>query len=134
MDTLTRQFVRRRAGERCEYCHLPQVFHEERFSIDHVTPRKHGGGETPSNLAFACLRCNLCKGTNLTGIDPDTGQVVALFNPRTQDWQQHFRWNGAVLVGQSMEGRVTVLVLRMNAPERVQLRRAILDDNPQSLG
>jgi hypothetical protein len=130
MDTRTRQFVRRRAGERCEYCRLPQLFHEERFSIDHVTAVKHGGDDSVSNLAFACLRCNLNKGTNLSGIDPATGQVVTLFNPRLQDWKEHFQRSGAIIIGQTPEGRAAVAVLRMNAPERVQLRQAVIDEKP----
>jgi hypothetical protein len=66
------------------------------------------------------------KGTNLSGIDPISGQVVSLFDPRRQLWQQHFGWNGPVLIGLTPEGRATVAVLRVNAPERVQLRQALL--------
>ncbi|MGD0137772.1 MAG: HNH endonuclease signature motif containing protein [Tepidisphaeraceae bacterium] len=126
MDGQTRQFVRRRANNRCEYCHLPQAGHDERFSVDHVIPIKHGGDDSTANLAFACLRCNVYKGTNLSGIDPISGQVVSLFDPRRQLWQQHFGWNGPVLIGLTPEGRATVAVLRVNAPERVQLRQALL--------
>jgi 5-methylcytosine-specific restriction endonuclease McrA len=72
MDEASRQLVRRRADERCEYCHLPQSGHEERFSIDHVVPRKHGGDDSMDNLALCCLRCNLHKGADLSGIDPNS--------------------------------------------------------------
>jgi len=126
MDDQTRQFVRSRAEERCEYCHLPQAGHEERFSIDHVRPVKHGRDDSVSNLAFCCLRCNLCKGTNLSGIDHQSGEVVALFDPRSQSWRQHFRWNGPLIIGQTPEGRATVSVMRMNASERVRLREALI--------
>ena len=34
MDVKLRQFVRMRAGQRCEYCGLPQEFSELRFHID----------------------------------------------------------------------------------------------------
>jgi 5-methylcytosine-specific restriction endonuclease McrA len=119
MDAATRQFVRRRAGERCEYCRLPQAGHDERLSIDHVIPSKHGRDDAASNLAFACLRCNLYKGTNLSGIDPMANQVTALFNPRQQAWREHFAWSGALILGQTPVGRATVVVMRMNAPERV---------------
>ena len=30
------------------------------------------------------------KGPNLSGIDPETGRVTALFNPRQDEWEQHF--------------------------------------------
>jgi len=125
MEAQTRQFIRRRAGERCEYCHLPQSGHDERFSIDHVVPTKHGGDDTTSNLAFCCLRCNLYKGSNLSGIDPFSGQVTSLFDPRRQIWQQHFRWHGPVVAGVTPVGRTTVSVMQMNAPERVQLRATL---------
>lgn len=133
MDSRTREMVRRRADERCEYCHFPQALHEERFSVDHVIPTKHGGDDLESNLAFACLRCNLYKGTNLSGIDPNSGQIASLFNPRTQIWHEHFRWTGPLIVGQTSEGRATVLVMRMNAPERIRLRQAVIEEDPRLL-
>lgn len=126
MDEQTRQFVQLRAKSRCEYCHLPQAGHDERFSVDHVRPRKHGGDDTVANLAFSCLRCNLFKGPNLAGIDPDNDQMVPLFDPRRQDWQEHFRWNGPLITGLTPEGRASVSVMRMNAPERVRLRQALI--------
>jgi hypothetical protein len=42
------------------------------------------------NLALACWTCNLKKGPNLSGVDPMTGQVAALFNPRDDEWAEHF--------------------------------------------
>jgi hypothetical protein len=133
MDDALRQSVRRRAGERCEFCHLPQSGHEERFSIDHVVPRKHRGGDLAENLAFSCLRCNLHKGTDLSGIDPGTHSVVALFNPRQQRWREHFRWKGPILVGITPTGRATVELLRMNVAERVRLREALLAERTLKL-
>jgi len=128
MDGQTRQLVRRRANDRCEYCHLPQAGHDERFSIDHIIPIKHGGGESESNLALACLRCNLGKGANLSGIDSISGQIVSLFDPRRHVWHQHFHWNGPLLAGLTPEGRATVSVMNMNAPERVQLRQSLITE------
>jgi hypothetical protein len=128
MDDSTRQLVRDRAQNRCEYCHLPQAGHDERFSLDHVIARKHQGPDTPENLALCCLRCNLHKGTDLTGIDPLTRALVPLFNPRRQVWSEHFRWDGAIVSGTTKTGRTTMSVLRMNAPERVRLRTALLSE------
>src|SRR5207249_11931104 len=45
----------------------------------------------PDNLALACDRCNFYKGPNLSAIDPVSGQVVTIFNPRQQEWTEHFR-------------------------------------------
>jgi hypothetical protein len=123
MDAATRNPVRRRAGEQCEYCGLSQddvpfvTFH-----VDHIIPKQHGGTGDPSNLALACHHCNLHKGTNLTGIDPDTGQVVALFSPRDPAWYEHFEVRGILIAGLTPTGRATVRVLGMNTVDRLELR------------
>jgi HNH endonuclease len=96
------------------------------FHIEHVLPRKHGGSDDPSNLALACERCNAFKGTDLSGIDPDTGQVERLFDPRTQVWSDHFELRGALILGRTSTGRATVAVLGMNEDRRVLLRAEIL--------
>ena len=70
MDSATRTLVRTRARNCCEYCLLPQDNCSLTHHVEHVIPRQHGGTDNHSNLALACHRCNLCKGTNLTGIDP----------------------------------------------------------------
>jgi len=71
-----------RAGDRCEYCHLPQWAYKRRYHLEHITARCYGGTEDFSNLALACGGCNLRKGINLAGIDPRMGDVAALFHPR----------------------------------------------------
>ncbi len=86
-----RAIVRERAGHRCEYCRLHQddsplaVLH-----VEHVIPRKHGGTDDVDNLALACIDCNLHKGPNLTGIDPETEEITVLFHPRHDVWGDHF--------------------------------------------
>lgn len=71
---------------------------------------------------MACERCNSHKGTNLTGIDSETRQVIALFNPRLHSWDEHFRMSGAWVVGVTAIGRTTVQVLNMNEERRLRLR------------
>jgi hypothetical protein len=78
------------------------------------------------NLALACHRCNLHKGPNLTGIDPQTGQVASLFNPRRDRWSDHFTMEGARIHGVSAIGRATVQVLNMNDARRLELRTEVL--------
>ena len=125
MDSLTRRHVRERAGHRCEYCHLPEGQSPvAKLQIEPILPRKHGGSDDSANLALACIACNLHKGANLTGIDPDNTQVVELFNPRTQSWAEHFAWNGCLLAGLSAAGRTTIRVLDINSKDRIRARMA----------
>ncbi len=56
-----------------------------RSIIEHIVPKIHGGTDSPDNLALACIDCNPHKGTNLTGIDPEMGEVTGLFHPRRQN-------------------------------------------------
>lgn len=123
MDGKTRSLVRKRAGQRCEYCQL----HQDQsplaaLQIEHIIPKKHGGADTEDNLALACIDCNLAKSSNLTGIDPESGRVTSLFHPRTQHWPDHFERRGLLILGKTDIGRTTVRVLNMNSDEQVQLR------------
>lgn len=118
--------VRRRSGGVCEYCHLPQAAHRFTFPIDHVIARQHGGKTVAGNLAAACTRCNLSKGPNIAGIDPDSRALVPLFNPRRERWNDHFGWRGPRLVGLTPIGRATIRVLAINHREAVALRRTLM--------
>ena len=118
-----RRLVRERARGRCEYCRMAEAW-EPYFSyhVEHIMALQHGGSDAVGNLAFACNHCNLIKGPNLTSIDPDSGKVTPLFNPRTDSWDEHFRRNGEHILGLTAIGRTTVFLLQMNAPHRVELR------------
>ena len=115
-----------RADSRCEYCGMPQQFDDLTFEIDHVVAEQHGGKTTPANLALACFSCNRRKGSNLAGIDPETGRRTWLFNPRRHKWPRHFRWDGPWLVGRTALGRATISTLGVNAPLRVRLRSELI--------
>ncbi len=65
---------------------------------------------------------NLHKGTNLTGIDPETNEVTVLFHPRRQDWDEHFEWQVVHVAGKTAIGRTTLRVLNMNSDDQVALR------------
>lgn len=127
MDAVTRTAVRHRAANRCEYCRLPQeVMPDAVFHIEHIVARQHGGADDMANLALACDRCNLHKGPNLAAVDPSSGDIVLLFNPRKEEWATHFGQAGAEVVGRTATGRATVSLLKMNAPERLELRASLL--------
>jgi hypothetical protein len=126
MDAATSRSVRERAVDRCEYCHLPERFSGLRFHVEHIVARQHHGTDDPTNLALACPECNLHKGTNLTGIDPASGQVTSLFHPRRDLWVEHFSRVGANVVGETAVGRATVSLLGMNDSDRLRLRRHLM--------
>jgi hypothetical protein len=126
MDAALEQEVWRRAGSRCEYCHVPQEFYRVPFQIDHVIAEQHGGPTVLENLALACLHCNRHKGPNIASIDPDTGQLVPLFHPRRDRWEDHFRWSHHELVGLTTVGRATIRVLAINHPDCLAVRAALI--------
>ena len=79
MDAALKRAVRERAGNRCDYCGLPQELSPLfALQIEHIVPLKHRGATVLENLALACIDCNLHKGTNLSGIDPETGQLASI--------------------------------------------------------
>lgn len=126
VDRATRELVRQRANLRCEYCGLEESSSPiARLQIEHIRAIKHGGGDEADNLALACIDCNLRKGPNLSGIDPETGSVEILFNPRTQNWTEHFALQGSRIEGRTACGRATVAVLDMNSVDRIQTRIAL---------
>jgi hypothetical protein len=124
MNARVKELVRTRARLRCEYCHFPQRLHPQRFPIDHVVPRSHGGTDDPANLALCCPSCNWHKGPNLSGLDPQSNRICALFDPRAQVWTEHFEWRGSELVGRTDVGRATIVVMHINDAARVELRTA----------
>src|SRR5215472_14162215 len=117
MDQLLAERVRRRANHVCEYCRMPEAYYPTvPFPIDHIIAQQHGGPTSFGNLALSCLHDNSHKGPNIAGIDPRSGKLTKLFNPRRHKWERHFRWQGPYLIGRTAVGRVTVAVLAMNDP------------------
>ena len=126
MDERLRQQIRNRAGDRCEYCLIPRRADQLPFQVDHIVAKFHHGAATLDNLAWSCFDCNAYKGTNLSGIDPLTQELVSLIHPRVDDWHEHFEWNGPALIGKTKRGRATIDVLRINLPSRVEHRRLLI--------
>lgn len=128
MESSVLRLVRDRANDCCEYCQLPQHAASITFEIDHIIARKHGGESSEKNLALSCYYCNSHKGPNIAGLDPDAGNLTRLFNPRIDEWSEHFRWTGPYLVGLTAIGRTTIVVLNINDPGSILTRQSLLEE------
>ena len=114
------EVVRQRAQFQCEYCHYPELLSSAPLSIDHLYPQSLGGSNNLDNLALACRRCNERRYNFTTGIDPATETETALFNPRQQQWSDHFIWsaNALQIIGRTPTGRATCNRLDLNDERR----------------
>ena len=110
------QRVRESAQNRCGYCLSPQHLVMARLEIEHIIPLAHGGSDGETNLWLACPLCNRHKGDKTSALDPLTEDTVRLFNPRTQNWFEHFRWSddGLHIIGLTSVGRATVVALHLS--------------------
>lgn len=121
-----RRLVFQRAMGCCEYCRIPEKFCFFPHQIDHVIPEKHGGPTNAANTALACALCNQHKGSDLASIDPLTGLITPLFNPRQHHWAEHFTLaHDGLLFSATPEGRTTIQLLRLNHPERIEERKLL---------
>jgi len=123
-----RRLVAERASHCCEYCQLPGNVAFFPHEVDHIIAEKHGGATDVDNLALACWRCNRHKGTDLGSFDPQTGAFSFLFNPRTQQWTEHFTLSASQIVGLTPQGRTTASLLQFNSNERLAERRQMLSN------
>lgn len=122
----TRRLVIERAGACCEYCLLSQDDVPFSLHIEHIISVKHRGLSELDNLCLSCPACNGYKGTDIASLDPITGDLTALFHPRRHVWTEHFRLSGGVIEPLTPEGRIPVLILQVNAKERVMEREGLL--------
>ena len=75
------------------------------------------------------VHCNRFKGPNIAGFDPDSRQVVRLFDPRHDIWAEHFAWDGAELQGLTAIGRLTISVLFINDSDLILMREVLRTEN-----
>ncbi len=124
----TRKLVQARARGYCEYCFSPDDYGTAGFVVEHVCPRAAGGLTILVNLAWSWIGCNGHKSVKTTAIDPVTQARVALFNPRSQAWREHFRWeeNPIKVAGMTACGRATVNSLFLNRVGVVNLRSLLV--------
>lgn len=119
-----RLFVRERAKYHCEYCKRSEQWGTINFEAEHIKPKSKGGSDEYDNLACACRECNQNKSDYESHIDSKTQIKVSLFNPRTEDWFNHFQWteDGVTIIGKTAIGRATIDCLRMNDPRLCKAR------------
>ena len=120
-----RRLIIERASNQCEYCHISGEAVFAPHQVDHIIAQKHGVQTADHNLALSCTLCNKHKGSDLTSIDPQTGKVVLLFNPRQDEWSDHFSLIGGRIIGLTMTGRATAPLLQFNRPDRMDERNIL---------
>jgi hypothetical protein len=122
-----RRLVVEQAGDRCEYCGMPESATFAAHEFDHIIAQKHGGQTETDNLALSCALCNKHKGSDVTSVDPETGDITPLFHPRQDRWSDHFQFDQGRIVALTPKGRVTVRLLQLNQPERVEERTRLME-------
>lgn len=127
ISTNLRREIIERANECCEYCKAQQRYSHDYFSIEHIVPKVKKGETQPENLALSCQACNNHKYVFIEAIDPLSGLVAPLFNPRLQQWDEHFIWDETygLMVGITPTGRATIERLCLNREGLVNLRLAL---------
>ena len=120
-----RRYVLNTAGGRCAYCRSAEALMGVTFEVEHIISRSAGGETKADNLCLSCPPCNRHKSARLTVLDPKSGKEVPLYHPNHQVWSDHFAWSedSTRVVGLTAVGRATIIALRMNRHQIVQLRR-----------
>lgn len=120
----TRRLVIARAGARCEYCRMHDSLQGATFHVEHIVPRSTGGTDDVTNLAWACPSCNLHKSDRVSVGWSGSSDIVALFNPRLNEWAEHFDWDDYSLIGKTVCGKATIEALCLNTQRRQKIRQA----------
>ncbi len=95
--------------------------------VDHIRAQKHKGPTRTENLCWPCALCNSYKGSDVSAYVPGTEELVRLFNPRTDVWEDHFEWMDSQLLGKTPIAQATLELLQINKDSRVVLRRMLMD-------
>ena len=111
-----------RSGHRCEYCRVLAYLACFDFHVDHIIGVQHGGPTILDNLAHTCSPCNWKKGPNISTILAFGGALIPLFNPRTQNWFDHFEALNGVLRPLTIIGDGTIKLLELNQPYKIEER------------
>lgn len=117
-----RHLVNERANGCCEYCLISEDVSFAKHQIDHVIAEKQHGLTVEDNLALSCTICNKHKGSNISSIDNETGEIVPLFNPRKDVWSEHFKIENGIFIGLTPNARATIRLLQSNTLMRIEER------------
>jgi hypothetical protein len=76
---------------------------------------------------LSCQGCNNRKYNHVKARDPVNGELVWLYNPREQVWDDHFAWNEdfTIAIGLTSTGRATIERMQLNRDGVVNLRRLL---------
>ena len=124
-----RKLIIERADSICEYCLISASDRSSGCQVDHIISVKHGGDTTPENLCYACIFCNLQKGTDLGSINWRNGELVRFFNPRRDLWREHFQLKGTIIQPTTEIGEVTARILDFNSEDRILERQMLIENN-----
>ncbi len=116
--------IRKQAENRCGYCLIPQEIYPLPLEIEHLLPKYEGGTDDEENLWLACRACNGFKHAKIEAIDELSGELVLIFNPRRQKWNEHFEFSEdkTMIRGKTSVGRATVRALKINNDLAVAIR------------
>lgn len=120
-----RTLIYERARGRCQYCLIHDEDTYKPHEVDHIVAEKHGGQTVADNLCLSCFDCNRHKGSDLASLDPESGEIVLLFHPQRDRWEDHFTLSDGLIQPISPQGRATVRLLQMNTLRRIAERSAL---------
>ncbi len=121
----TKVKIRLIANNSCGYCLCRQEYVWNILEIDHIYPLAKGGKTSEENLWLICSTCNNAKYNKTEAFDSITEKTVPIFNPRTQNWNEHFSWskNGTKIIGKTAVGRATINALHLNRERFIKIRK-----------
>ena len=119
--------VLRRSHDACEYCQSQLKFSVQPFSVEHIIPCGHNNRTVLGNLVLACQGCSTYKYSKIEGFDKISKKTVALYNPRRDEWYEHFAWNDdfTEVIGLTPQARATIETLQLNREGLVSSRRIL---------
>jgi HNH endonuclease len=117
-----RKLVAERASYRCEYCRVSAYLSAFDYHVDHIIGIQHGGINSLNNLAYGCSLCNWKKGPNIATILYLDGPLIPLFNPRLQNWFEHFSTKNGEIFPLTSVGEATIKLLELNTSDKIEQR------------